>query len=102
MTSSSTQKVQEKLQALGFPCEILELSESTRTAPDAARAIGCNLGQIVKSLIFKGQSTGKPILALKGGRDQRSRKASFVSHRLSCRLRCRFRRSLQKSGNNAG
>ncbi|MBM3152055.1 MAG: YbaK/EbsC family protein [Chloroflexi bacterium] len=67
MTSSSTRKVKENMRALGFACEILELSESARTVPDAARAIGCKLGQIVKSLIFKGQSTGKTILALVSG-----------------------------------
>ena len=67
MTHPSVQKMQDILHASGFTCEVFELSESTRTAPDAANAVGCALGQIVKSLIFKGQSTGKPILALVSG-----------------------------------
>lgn len=67
MASSSIKTVQEKLLGLGYSGEILQLADSTRTAADAAKAIGCSLGQIVKSLIFKGQSTGKPILALVSG-----------------------------------
>lgn len=70
MTSSSVLELREILQTLGLACEILELSESTRTAPDAAAAVGCGLGQIVKSLIFKGKLTGKPILALVSGRNR--------------------------------
>jgi len=67
MLSSSALKVQQIIHDLGFDCRVLELPESTRTAPEAAQAAGCSLGQIVKSLIFKGQSTGKPILALVSG-----------------------------------
>ena len=67
MTHSSVQIVKDILQVSGFTCEVLELSDSTRTALDAANAVRCELGQIVKSLIFKGQSTGKPILALVSG-----------------------------------
>ncbi len=39
-------------EAVGFEPEILELPEGTHTAADAAEAIGCDLGQIVKSLIM--------------------------------------------------
>ncbi len=63
----SAQKVQEALAALGWPCQVVELSSSTRTAQDAAQAVGCNVGQIVKSLIFRGSRTGKPVLVLASG-----------------------------------
>jgi prolyl-tRNA editing enzyme YbaK/EbsC (Cys-tRNA(Pro) deacylase) len=64
---SSAQKVQEALTSLGLPCLVVELPASTRTAQDAARAIGCTLAQIVKSLVFRGTQTGKPILVLASG-----------------------------------
>ena len=67
MLSPSAQKVQEILQKLGVSCVVMELPESTRTAPEAAKAAGCSLGQIVKSLIFIGGKSGKPILALVSG-----------------------------------
>lgn len=65
--SPSAQKVYDALLALNLNCEILEFQESTRTAQDAADRIGCTLGQIVKSLIFKGAASGKPILVLTSG-----------------------------------
>ncbi len=65
--SSSAQKVQDLLNALGCDCEVIEFSESTRTAQEAAERVGSTLGQIVKSLIFKGRESGKPILVLTSG-----------------------------------
>lgn len=43
------------------------MPSSTRTAQDAALAIGCNISQIVKSLIFKTKDTHKPVLILASG-----------------------------------
>jgi prolyl-tRNA editing enzyme YbaK/EbsC (Cys-tRNA(Pro) deacylase) len=63
----SAQKVQEALTALGLPCQVVELPASTRTAQEAAQAIGCTVAQIVKSLVFRGTRTGKPILVLASG-----------------------------------
>jgi prolyl-tRNA editing enzyme YbaK/EbsC (Cys-tRNA(Pro) deacylase) len=65
--SASAQKVQASLEALGFNFKIIEFQESTRTSAEAAERVGCQLGQIVKSLIFRGQSSGKPILVLTSG-----------------------------------
>jgi prolyl-tRNA editing enzyme YbaK/EbsC (Cys-tRNA(Pro) deacylase) len=45
-------KVQERLRERGLDVEVRELPDSTRTARDAAAACGCELGQIVKSLVF--------------------------------------------------
>ena len=45
----------------------MEFSESTRTAQEAADAIGCTVGQIAKSLIFKGRTSQKPILIITSG-----------------------------------
>ena len=45
-------KVAERLALRGLSVEIRELPDSTRTAKDAAAACGCDVGQIVKSLVF--------------------------------------------------
>ena len=65
--STSAQKVQDALSALGFDLAVIEHVESTRTAQEAADRVGVTLGQIVKSLIFKGKVSGKPILVLTSG-----------------------------------
>jgi len=48
----TAQRLQERLHDLGLDVEIRELSDSTRTAQEAADAVGAELGQIVKSLVF--------------------------------------------------
>ena len=65
--SPSAQKVQEALRALEFDCKIIIFQDSTRTSAEAAERIGCQIGQIVKSLIFRGQSSAKPVLVLTSG-----------------------------------
>lgn len=45
----------------------MKLPSSTRSAQDAAQAIGCNVCQIAKSLIFRTQRTGKPVLVIVSG-----------------------------------
>jgi prolyl-tRNA editing enzyme YbaK/EbsC (Cys-tRNA(Pro) deacylase) len=64
---SSMERVREALAACGLRCEVKELPESTRTAPEAARAVGCELGQIVKSLVFRGKHSERPILVAASG-----------------------------------
>lgn len=65
--SPTAQKVQDLLAERGFDCTVIEHAESTRTAQEAADRAGCLLGQITKSLIFKGRQSGKPILVLTSG-----------------------------------
>jgi len=65
--SPPARRVQEALHALGLTCQVVELPASTRTAPEAAAAVGCSVGQIVKSLIFRGQQSGQAVLALVSG-----------------------------------
>ena len=67
MLKSSAQKVQDTLSAHGFSNQVVELDESTRTSAEAAAAIGCEVAQIAKSLIFRTASTGKPILIIASG-----------------------------------
>jgi Cys-tRNA(Pro) deacylase len=62
---SAIERVGEALRARGVPSEIREFPQSTRTAADAAAAIGTTVGQIVKSLVFL--SDGRPVLVLASG-----------------------------------
>jgi prolyl-tRNA editing enzyme YbaK/EbsC (Cys-tRNA(Pro) deacylase) len=48
----TAQRLQERLHELGLEVQIQELSDSTRTAQEAADAVGAEVGQIVKSLVF--------------------------------------------------
>lgn len=64
---SSAQLVQDALSAKGIRTRVLELQESTRTAQQAAQTIGCEVGQIIKSLVFRTQQSNQPILALVSG-----------------------------------
>ena len=66
--SPSAQRVQDFLNQQGLThLSVQEHSASTRTAQEAADAVGCSVGQIVKSLIFRGANTGKPYLLLVSG-----------------------------------
>ncbi len=65
--SASAQRVQAALEQLGLTLEVVELPASTRTAVDAARAIGCQVGQIAKSLVFRTRSSACPILVIASG-----------------------------------
>lgn len=65
--SASAQKIQDLLNSSGYSYTVVEHAESTRTAQEAADRAGCELGQIVKSLIFMGKESKKPILVLTSG-----------------------------------
>lgn len=65
--SASAQRVQHALKAQGMDLRVTELPDSTRTAVAAAQAVGCAVGQIVKSLIFQGKKTRQPYLVLVSG-----------------------------------
>ena len=65
--SASAQKVQDALEVLGVSLKVVELPGSTRTAVEAAQAIGVQVGQIVKSLVFKSKRTQRPILVIASG-----------------------------------
>ena len=68
--SPSAQRVQQALQSIGYSYEVVELPVSARTAIEAAEAIGCHVGQIVKSLVFKAKRSGTPILVIASGENR--------------------------------
>ncbi|MBE7551955.1 MAG: YbaK/EbsC family protein [Anaerolineales bacterium] len=65
MLHPTAQKVADAARELGLDITIKEFEETTRTAEDAAKAIGCTVAQIVKSLLFV--VNGQPVMALVSG-----------------------------------
>lgn len=65
--SPSAQKVQDALATLGLELDVKEFPHTTRTSAEAAAAIGCDVAQIAKSLVFKGGQSGRPILVIASG-----------------------------------
>jgi prolyl-tRNA editing enzyme YbaK/EbsC (Cys-tRNA(Pro) deacylase) len=64
----SAQKVADAARKLGLDVEIVEFAQTTRTAQEAADAIGCEVAQIVKSLLFT--VNGQSVMALMSGVNQ--------------------------------
>lgn len=58
-------RFQQRLHELGLDVDVQVLPKSTRTAPEAAAAVGCEVGQIVKSLVF--MRDGEPVMVLCAG-----------------------------------
>jgi len=74
MLSASAQKVQDALTAKGFTNQVTEMPATTRTSAEAAAAVGCTVGQIAKSLIFKGKTSHTPVLIMASGANRVSEK----------------------------
>lgn len=64
---SSVNRVEDVLRSLNISVTVQELPDSTRTAREAAAAVKCKVGQIVKSLVFRTVSSQKPVLILTSG-----------------------------------
>jgi Cys-tRNA(Pro) deacylase len=63
--ASGPERVQAALRDVGVDAKVLRLSDSTRTAVEAAQAVGCEVGAIAKSLLF--MADGEPLLVICGG-----------------------------------
>lgn len=67
--SKSLKRVRAALEAAGIDTQIEELGDC-RTAADAAASVGCEIDQIAKSIIFRGEESGTAILFLTAGGNQ--------------------------------
>ena len=67
LLSPAAQRVQDALAGPGFTLTVIELPQSTRTSAEAAAAVGCAVGQIVKSIIFRAAHSDRPVLVLTSG-----------------------------------
>lgn len=72
-------RVSAAAEALGLAVTVRLMPDSTRTAAEAAAACGCDVGQIVKSLVFRGKDTGRPLLLLVSGANRVNEKGVAVS-----------------------
>ena len=61
----NVERVVADARRLGLDIDVVEYPDGTRTAVDAAAAVGCDVAQIVKSLVF--ELDGEPCLALVAG-----------------------------------
>ncbi|MEW6276425.1 MAG: YbaK/EbsC family protein [Bacillota bacterium] len=82
--SPSAQKVQDVLRSLGSSRQVREFLQTTRSAAEAAQAIGCRVEQIAKSLVFRGKHTKRPVLVIASGANRVNEKkvAEFVAEPL--------------------
>ena len=64
---ASAARVQAILAAAGGDHRVVRFAATTRTAADAAAAIGTTVAQIAKSLIFRGKQSGSPVLVIASG-----------------------------------
>jgi len=63
----SAQRVQDALTARGLDIKVVELTSTARSAAEAAAAVGCQVGQIAKSLVFRGAVSGRGFLVVASG-----------------------------------
>jgi prolyl-tRNA editing enzyme YbaK/EbsC (Cys-tRNA(Pro) deacylase) len=68
--SATAARVAEELRQRGLSTRVVEMPESTRSAAEAAAAIGCDISQIVKSLVFRSIAADSPVLVLASGADR--------------------------------
>lgn len=65
--SSGPRRVQEALTAAGLDARVFELGVPVRTAAEAAAAVGCEVAQIAKSIIFRAAHSGRAVLVITSG-----------------------------------
>jgi prolyl-tRNA editing enzyme YbaK/EbsC (Cys-tRNA(Pro) deacylase) len=65
--TGSARRVQEALAERGFALQVVQYPETTRTAAEAAAAIGCEVAQIAKSLVFRAKGSGRAVLVIASG-----------------------------------
>lgn len=63
----NAQAVQDALAAAGLDCTVVEFPASTRTAQEAATAIGCSVAQIAKSIVFRTAGSKRAVLVIASG-----------------------------------
>ena len=85
LQNPSVIRVRAALAEAGSTAEVIELSDTARSAQDAADSIGTALGSIVKSLVFA--VAGEPVMALVAGDRQCDTKALAAALGLSGKVR---------------
>ncbi|MCU0938043.1 MAG: YbaK/EbsC family protein [Burkholderiaceae bacterium] len=76
---ASAQRVQDALAAAGLAARVIELTVAARTSQQAADALGIEVGQIAKSLIFRATRSDRAVLVIAAG-DRRVDEARIAAH----------------------
>jgi prolyl-tRNA editing enzyme YbaK/EbsC (Cys-tRNA(Pro) deacylase) len=76
---ASAQRVQDALAAAGIGAQVIELTVAARTSQQAADALGIEVGQIAKSLIFRATRSDRAVLVIAAG-DRRVDEARIAAH----------------------
>jgi len=58
------------LRDAGIDTRVVEFEQPTRTSADAAAAIGCSVAEIAKSIVFRGQKSGRAIIVVASGNNR--------------------------------
>ena len=67
---TSAARFRDRMAALGHDVDVVALADSTRTAQEAATALGCDVAQIAKSIVFRDADTDAPVLVVASGRNR--------------------------------
>ncbi|HEY7240463.1 MAG TPA: YbaK/EbsC family protein [Burkholderiales bacterium] len=67
LTNPSVERVRAALERAGMPAEIVELPGAARTARAAAEFLGCGIGQIANSLVFRAEASDTAVLVMSSG-----------------------------------
>ena len=67
LLSPSVERVRAALARAGMRADIVELPGAARTAQAAAAYLGCGVGQIANSLVFRAMASGAPLLVMSSG-----------------------------------
>ena len=68
-------RVQQILAEMGLATRVVEFAQTTRSSAEAAAQIGCEVGQIAKSLIFRAKTSNRPVLVIASGSNRVDEKA---------------------------
>ena len=67
LTSPSVERVRQALERAGMDAQIVELPGAARTAKAAAEFLGCEVGQIANSLVFRAEASDSALLVMSSG-----------------------------------
>jgi len=67
LSNPSVERVRTALMRAGLQAEIVELPGAARTAQAAADFLGCQVGQIANSLVFRAQASDRAVLVMSSG-----------------------------------
>lgn len=60
-------RTQQRLADVGLGCQVVEFEQPTRSSAEAAAAIGCEVAEIAKSIVFRGKDSGQAVVVVASG-----------------------------------